>query len=179
MHILFLLLVLILAACASPSAPTPTLPPETPIEVSFIDPAQAPTSTFTDPVMREAEANYQLYCAHCHGYQGEGQLVGAPMETERLGMKPVPPHDSTGNLWRYADPLIYDVIRYGIQNPLNQYAMVAYGAVFTDEQIAALVEYIKLWWTDEQRAHQAEVTANYLEARAEAGMLDITPTAVE
>jgi len=87
--------------------------------LEWVDPAELPTSTFTDPVMREAEANYQFYCAHCHSYNGEGQALCAPGETARVGLKMVSPHDSSGNLWRYADPVLIEVIKQGIQNPLT------------------------------------------------------------
>jgi mono/diheme cytochrome c family protein len=163
----------LLGACAT----APTAPPTvaataagTPVTLEFVGPEALPTSAFDDPVLREAEANYQVYCAHCHGYAGEGQLVGAPAETERLGMKPVPPHDATGDTWRYADPMLYAVIRDGVQNPLNQYPMVGWGGVLTDAQIMGLIAYMRLWWTDEQRAHQAEVTQNLTAAREESGL---------
>lgn len=161
-----------MAACAAAPPPTVTMPAATApaLDFALVAPADLPTSTFTDERLREAEHLYQVYCAHCHGYDGEGQVIGAPGETERLGMKPVPAHDSTGDSWRYADPLLVAVIKYGIENPLNHYPMIAHGHVLSDAQIEALVDYMKLWWTEEQRAHQAEVTRNYTEARREAGI---------
>lgn len=151
-----------LAACST--TPTPT-----PINISLVDPGDLPTSTFTDPAMRTAEANYQIYCAHCHGYNGEGQALRAPGETERVGLKMVPPHDSTGNIWRYADPVLIEVIKIGIQNPLDQYPMIPFEGVISDEEMTGLLDYIKLWWTDAQREYQAVVTANHLLALADPG----------
>jgi mono/diheme cytochrome c family protein len=166
----------LLAACSGAASPTPLpTPAGTPVALEFVGPEALPTSALDDPILRQAEGDYQLYCAHCHGYQGEGQLVGAPAETERLGMKPVPPHDSTGDTWRYADPLLYEVIRDGAENPLNQYPMVGWGGVLSDEQIMGLIAYIKLWWTDEQRAHQAQVTQNLIAAREESGLPVFSP----
>lgn len=173
---LCLTLLLVIAACSPASTPPPT-PSPPPVTLEFVGPEALPTSAFDDPALRRAEANYQLYCAHCHGYAGEGQLVGAPAATERLGMKPVPPHDATGDTWRYADPLLYEVIRDGVQNPLNQYPMVGWGGVLDDEQIMELIAYIRLWWTDEQRAHQAEVTRNLIAAREESGLPAFAPRA--
>lgn len=164
-----------LSACGqvatSESAATAT-PAE--INLSFTAPENIPTSTFSDPVLRDGEKNFQLYCAHCHGYQAGGQAVGAPGDTERLGMKLVPPLDSTGNTWRYADQVLIDVITNGIQNPLNQYPMLGWGNVLNDYQIRNLLRYIKTFWTDEQRAHQRQVTANLAAAREQAGM-NVTP----
>lgn len=170
-HVIKLALVaLLLAACASmPQTATPTLP-----EISFTDPEDVPTSTFTDARMRQAEQQYQLYCAHCHGYNGEGQAVGAPGETAQLGLRLVPPHDSSGDTWRYADPVLVEVIKNGIQNPLTHYPMAGFGAALSDEEIMALLDYMRLWWTEEQRAYQAAVTANYL-ARQTDSAAPMTP----
>lgn len=162
-----------LTGCGTVVTPTPQL---TPIEISLVDPADAPTSTFADPALREGEANYLLYCAHCHGYEGGGQAIDVPGNTARLGMKLVPALDSTGDAWRYADMLLVEVIKNGIQNPLDQYPMLGWAAVMNDEQIDNLLAYIKLWWTDEQRAHQVEVSANLIAARRESG-LDATAEA--
>lgn len=165
--LLLLLLMLGVSACAS--GPTPT-----PINFTLVDPDDLPTSTFTDPAMRGAEQNYQLFCAHCHGYNGEGQVLRAPGETISLGLRVVPPHDATGSTWRYADPLLVDVISSGIQNPLDHYPMPGFEAALSSEEIAALLEYIKLWWTNEQREYQAAVTANYV-ARQENPEAHLTP----
>jgi mono/diheme cytochrome c family protein len=36
--------------------------------------------------------------------------------------------------------------------------MPAFAGDLTEDEIDAIFVYIKTWWTDEQRAHQAEVT---------------------
>lgn len=176
-------LLLIVVGCAATTAdPTPTPAFEIgPADITFVDADALPTSTFEDPRLRQAETDYQVYCAHCHGYAGEGQAVGAPGETARLGYKQVPAHDAGGEIWRYADPLLFEVIKFGIDNPLNHYPMIGFDAVLSDAAIMALVDYMKLWWTEEQQAYQAEVTANYIQAREEAGspvyQLDATAAA--
>ncbi len=171
----FTMLLMIIAATGCGTAVTPTAE-STPIEVNLVDSADAPTSTFTDPALREGESNYLLYCAHCHGYEGGGQAIDVPGNTARLGMKLVPALDSTGETWQYADMLLIEVVKNGIQNPLDQYPMLGWKAVMSDEQINNLLTYIKLWWTDEQRVHQAEVSANLIVARQESG-LDVTAEA--
>jgi mono/diheme cytochrome c family protein len=164
---------LLLAACAGASAQTTPTPARATLdvgEIRLVAPEALPTSTLTDPRLRRGGDLYQIHCAHCHGYQGEGQNLLAPGETMRLGMKPVPPHDATGDTWRYADPVLFAAIKYGIDNPLNQYPMIAYDLVLSDEEIFLLLDYIRLWWTDEQRAHQAEVTENLVRAREQSGL---------
>lgn len=173
---LFFVLLLMVALSGCGTVVTPTAE-ATPIEVSLIDPANAPTSTFTDPKLREGESNYLLYCAHCHGYEGGGQAIDVPGNTAQLGMRLVPALDSTGDVWRYADVLVLEVIKNGIQNPLDQYPMLGWKAVMNDQQIDNLLAYIKLWWTDDQRTHHAEVSANLVAARQESG-LDVTAEAM-
>lgn len=170
-HILGVLVLLAaLAACApAPSTPTPTR-----IPVTLVAPGQLPTSTFDDPVLRLGESHYFRLCAHCHGYNGEGQVGQIAENTIELGMKTVPAHNADGNLWRYADQVIIRTIQLGITNPLDQFAMPGFAATLSDEDIAALLAFIKLWWTDEQRAYQAQVTAN-MEARL-AGLSGGLPT---
>lgn len=153
---LLLLFTVMLGVAACSPGPTPT-----PMNITLVDPDDLPTSTFTDPAMRGAEQNYQLLCAHCHGYNGEGQVLRAPGETINLGLRVVPPHDSTGSTWRYSDPVLIEVITKGIQNPLDHYPMPGFEVALSSDEIAALLEYIKLWWSDEQRDYQAAVTANY------------------
>jgi mono/diheme cytochrome c family protein len=172
----FAMFLIILGATGCGTVVTPTTE-STPVAFNLVDSADAPTSTFTDPALREGESNYLLYCAHCHGYEGGGQAIDVPGNTARLGMKLVPALDSTGDAWGYADLLLLEVIKNGIQNPLDQYPMLGWKAVMTDEQINNLLAYIKLWWRDEQRTHQAEVSANLIAARQESGLDAIDATA--
>lgn len=175
--ICFLIFLMIFGVVGCGTVVTPT-PEATPIEFSLIDPANVPTSTFTDPALREGEANFQLYCAHCHGYEGGGQAIDVPGNTAQLGMRLVPALDSTSDAWRYADALLLEVIKNGIQNPLDQYPMLGWKTVMNDQQINNILAYIKLWWTDEQRVHQAQVSANLIRARQESG-LEVTAEATE
>ena len=146
----------------------------TPLPITLIAPGQLPTSTFNDPVLRLGQEQYNLVCGHCHGYNGEGQLASTIQNTRELGMNLVPPHDSSGHTWEHPDQLLFRVIKEGIQNPLDQFAMPAFGGM-TDEQINATIEYMKLWWTPQQRARQAALTQEW--ARREQALALTTPTA--
>ena len=73
MDLMILCLIVPTASVCAQQLPSPAPLPESTLEISFVDPDQIPTSTFTDPVMREAEANYQLY--------------GGPMSSERIRLK--------------------------------------------------------------------------------------------
>jgi mono/diheme cytochrome c family protein len=161
---IILLIVLLLVAC-SPAAEFVTPMPATPL------PTDAPlrlTQIAANPVLQVGKTEYDLRCAHCHGYSGEGQLPHTVENTLRLGMIPVPAHDSSGHTYLHGDDLLIKIIEEGVPNPLSQFPMPAFKDVLTDEQIIAVIEYMKLWWTEEQRAHQREVTAYRREMLAQA-----------
>jgi hypothetical protein len=139
-------------------------------QITLVSPEDRTYTQFTDPVLIEGERNYNLLCAHCHGYNGEGQLAITISETQQLGMHIVPAHDSTGHTWQHPEQLLIRVIKEGVQNPLDQYPMPAYGDALSDETINAILTYIKLWWTEEQRAHQRGLTENWARIDRELGI---------
>ncbi|MDX2141405.1 MAG: hypothetical protein SF123_25190, partial [Chloroflexota bacterium] len=47
-----------------------------------------------DPNLVAGQRTYNMYCAHCHGYAGEGQLAATVPNTQQLGLHTVPPHDA-------------------------------------------------------------------------------------
>jgi S-disulfanyl-L-cysteine oxidoreductase SoxD len=152
-----------------------TLVTPTPLPITLIAPQQLPTSVFNDPVLRLGQEQYNLVCGHCHGYNGEGQLASTVQNTRELGMNLVPAHDSSGHTWEHPDQLLFRVIAEGIQNPLDQFAMPGFGGGMTDEQITAVIEYMKLWWTPQQRAHQASLTREWARREQELGLTTLTP----
>lgn len=138
-----------------------------------------------DTTMVLAQKNYDTYCAHCHGITGGGQPDGTGPGTHEFtrarGYNIVPRHDGEGETWRHPEQLIFETIKWGTHSPLNLYVMSAYGDTLDDDAIWGLVEYIKLFWTPQQREHQAKLTAQFAEIRDdwETYNLDIylTPTA--
>ena len=101
---------------------------------------------------------YDANCASCHGPNGEGENPSAPLEPGADGLFPAPPHDSTGHTWHHADSLIEQIIREGrIDDGFKP--MPAFGEQLTDTDIEAVMAYIKMWWTAEQRDIQEEVSA--------------------
>ena len=151
-HTAFFLLIVILSACSGaadePQWSTAVLP-------ATIDPA--------DTVMANAQRNYESYCAHCHGYAGDGQGAASEERTLSLGYKPVPRHDSEGHTWQHPDQLLFETIKYGVNSPLNLYVMSPHGDRLNDDEIMAIVQYLKRFWTDEQRTFQARLTADFAE----------------
>jgi mono/diheme cytochrome c family protein len=164
-----LLFIIALAACsAQPSTRQSS--------ITLVAPEDVATSEFTDPVLRQGQVDYNTYCGHCHGYNGEGQIGDILQTARQQGMRPVPPHNADGNTWRYAEQLLVRVIKEGLPNPLDQFPMPPFAEVLTDEQIVGILAYIKLWWTDDQRAFHQQVTANLQSVWDALGVDTQTPT---
>jgi mono/diheme cytochrome c family protein len=101
---------------------------------------------------------YDANCASCHGPNGEGENPSAPLEPGSDGLFPAPPHDETGHTWHHSDALIEQIIREGrIDEGFKP--MPAFGDQLTDEEIDAVMAYIKTWWTSEQIEIQATISA--------------------
>ncbi|MGD8327619.1 MAG: cytochrome c [Sphingomonadales bacterium] len=90
---------------------------------------------------------YAQECAACHGAQLEGQ----PNWRRRLpsGRLPAPPHDMTGHTWHHPDELLIQITKFGpgfTAGPDYQSDMPAYDGVLSDEEIVAVLSYIKSTW---------------------------------
>lgn len=101
------------------------------------------------------ETIYADQCASCHGANLEGQ----PNWRERKddGRMPAPPHDASGHTWHHPDDVLFGVTKEGLAEyapPGYQTDMPAFGDVLTDEEIRAVLAYIKSRWPEEIRARQ-------------------------
>lgn len=156
-----LIVVLVLVGCSN-SSDTGTIP-------DVASPAPLPTVNPSDVEMVASQRNYDIYCAHCHGYSGGGQPTGGGPGTVEwnieLGYDTVPLHNSEGFTWQHPDQLLFEVIKYGIENPLNLYVMSAHEAYLSDDEILGVIDYIKRFWTKDQREYQADLTAQFAENR--------------
>lgn len=99
-----------------------------------------------DAVARGATI-YAENCASCHGENLEGQ----PNWRERgpNGRLPAPPHDVTGQTWRYQDQRLFDITKYGTAKftPAGyQTDMLGYEDILSDGEILAVLAYIKASW---------------------------------
>lgn len=102
---------------------------------------------------------YSDYCAACHGTALEGQPNWR--EPGPDGTYPAPPHDETGHTWHHGDGLLFDYVKRGgavvladagISNYVS--GMPAFGETLADEDIAAILDYIKSTWSPRVRALQ-------------------------
>lgn len=154
--LLLIILSFIVSACQPPDTPelplTDTVKPE---DIPTVDPA--------NEQLYLAQQNYNKLCAHCHGWAGDGQPQSTIENAERLGYHTVPRHDSTGHTWQHPDQILFETIKYGVQAPTNLYAMSPFDEQYTDDEIFGIVDYIKQWWTDDQRRQQSDLTRQFEE----------------
>ena len=102
---------------------------------------------------------YDMHCAACHGASLEGQ----PRWRERLpsGRLPAPPHDASGHTWHHPDRVLFEITKNGMARyapPGYASDMPAFADRLADEDIRAVLAYIKSTWTDTTKELQAEVT---------------------
>ncbi|MBU1307798.1 MAG: c-type cytochrome [Alphaproteobacteria bacterium] len=97
---------------------------------------------------------YQDNCGRCHG----GSLEGQPDWMTRLpnGRLPAPPHDSSGHTWHHSDDQLLRIIRDGLAAiaPGYETDMPAFGNSLTDEEIIAILDFIKQDWPERERSYQ-------------------------
>jgi len=102
---------------------------------------------------------YSARCASCHGKNLEGQPNWqTPLPSGRL---PAPPHDKTGHTWHHSDDALTRVTKLGLKpfaGDNYESDMPAFGTVLSDEEIDAILAYIKSTWPDRERGYQEQIT---------------------
>ena len=107
-------------------------------------------------------AVYEKNCASCHGARLEGQANWQ----RRLpsGRMPPPPHDDTGHTWHHPDRVLLGITKYGVVPPHAppgyQSDMPAFQSVLSDDEIRAVLAYIKSLWSPEVMQWRAEALKN-------------------
>jgi mono/diheme cytochrome c family protein len=103
------------------------------------------------------EKIYAAHCANCHGAKLQGQPDWMTRKAD--GRLPAPPHDQNGHTWHHSDDLLFGIVKKGVTayaNPGYQSDMPAYEGVLPDDDIQAVLAFIKNSWPkdiqDRQRA---------------------------
>ncbi len=137
------LLALLLVGCGETQAPG---------DDARADPRRAETVALGERV-------YRRECAACHGAQLEGQ----PNWRQRLpnGRLPAPPHDASGHTWHHADLVLFGITKRGLVQPYApkgyESDMPVYAGRLSDEEIWAVLAYIKSRWPKEILAARAQM----------------------
>lgn len=113
-----------------------------------------------DPaVVARGQQVYAAQCAACHG----DRLQGQPNWRERGpdGRLPAPPHDESGHTWHHPDAVLFRITKHGVAKAANlkDYvsAMPAYEGVLGNEEIVAVLSWIKAQWPAAIRSRHDEL----------------------
>ena len=106
------------------------------------------------------QAIYAEHCAVCHGADLEGQPSWRQRNAD--GRLPAPPHDETGHTWHHPDIQLFRLTKYGpagLAGGSYESDMPAYADTLTDDEILAVLSYIKSTWPPEVRARHDQINA--------------------
>lgn len=110
----------------------------------------------SDPVLALGARLYAANCQACHGdRQGSGRL------------SPAPPHNEDGHTWHHSDRNLIETIMNGSGEmgemmrrmmgvPEDAPRMPAFRDKLSEEDVHAILGYIKTWWTPQQRRMQEQ-----------------------
>jgi mono/diheme cytochrome c family protein len=149
----FIIVLLLLAGCAD-TPDTIALTQQQAQEIPA-PPAFAPTE------IALGETVYADNCASCHGVDLEGEAQWKIQNKDDSFR--APPHSADGHTWHHADSLLIEAIREGGArfeglNIGGSSNMPAFAATLTDEEIIAVLVYIKSTWPDDIHALQWQQT---------------------
>jgi mono/diheme cytochrome c family protein len=105
------------------------------------------------------ETLYVERCASCHGAKLEGQPNWkSPLPSGRM---PAPPHDASGHTWHHPDGVLFRITKEGPAAVVGggyESDMQGFGGILGDEDIRAVLAFIKSKWPERERAYQAEMS---------------------
>ena len=131
----------------------------------------APGASASDDHARGAVL-YGEHCASCHGKNLEGAPNWREMGDD--GLYPAPPHDETGHTWHHGDRLLFDYTKLGGEAALAalgveefESGMPGFADVLGDDEIRAVLAFIKSTWPEAVRRHQEKMTRQEAASRAQ------------
>ncbi len=117
----------------------------------------------SDTVARGA-ALYAETCAACHGAELEGEADWRARRAD--GGLRAPPHDATGHTWHHPDAQLFAITKYGTEAVTGGAVtsdMRGFGDLLSDEEIGAVLAFIKAQWPDEIIARHNELNRRFEE----------------
>jgi mono/diheme cytochrome c family protein len=101
---------------------------------------------------------YEMACANCHGSKLQGQPNWRVRDA--AGYLPAPPHDPSGHTWHHPSKQLFNMVKFGLQHyagPDYKTNMPKFERSLSDEQIIAVLSFIKSTWPEEIRAKHDEI----------------------
>ena len=97
-----------------------------------------------------SQALYEANCQSCHGGAMGGVISEIP-----------PKHNSNGHTWHHPDQQLIGIILDGYIVSQDRGEMPAFREKLTDAEVSQILDYVKAWWTEDQRSYQATATAEW------------------
>jgi len=133
--------------------------------IAFSVPIAAHAENTKNNQLKRGELVYKRFCSLCHGANLEGQKNWRIRKPD--GKLPAPPHDETGHTWHHADELLFGITKLGMIPPYAppdyKSDMPAWGDTLSDDDIWAVLAYIKSRWPEETRKIQADINNEALQ----------------
>jgi mono/diheme cytochrome c family protein len=105
---------------------------------------------------------YARHCASCHGRALQGQPLWQLLDEDAA--RRAPAHDETGHTWQHSDEDLFHMTKYGrfaATAPDSVSYMPAYADVLSDDEILAIIAFIKARWPLSLRVSQALLNPGY------------------
>ncbi|HWA03422.1 MAG TPA: cytochrome c [Rhizomicrobium sp.] len=118
---------------------------------------------------------YMRYCSNCHGRRLQGQALWQ-LRDQYEGRR-APAHDSTGHTWQHSDEDLFAITKYGrfpwAPKDRKSY-MPAFDQGLSDDDIVAVLAFIKAQWPIGIRASQSMLNPDHRGMPAGADKVDWT-----
>jgi mono/diheme cytochrome c family protein len=111
-------------------------------------------------ILAIGERVYRAECAACHGASLEGQPDWRSRNA--AGRLPAPPHDASGHTWHHPMQVLFDITKFGVARfagPGYVSDMPVYEGRLTDDEIWAVLAYIREQWPPDVRKRHSEMDA--------------------
>ena len=103
---------------------------------------------------------YDDNCASCHGTNLEGEANWRKRDAD--GYLPAPPHDASGHTWHHPDEQLFAITKHGTSALVGngyQSRMAGFSDHLSDEEILAVLAYIKSTWSPQIIARHNQMNA--------------------
>lgn len=104
---------------------------------------------------------YASECASCHGDNLQGEADWRTRDAD--GYMPAPPHDASGHTWHHPDEQLIAITALGLERLVGQgyqSRMPGFADILSQDDIAAVLAYVKSTWPDDIRRQHDRINAD-------------------